>query len=117
MVQLPQKNLGAELITQLRAANTPLARIRLAARAWRVLRTLSPQDRLHVATQIGLDGADDLVEALAAHQGTAPPAELMKAINQVQTIDPATVKTLAAKMRDPRQRGQVIGQGLKALES
>jgi hypothetical protein len=82
-----------------------------------VLRTLSPQDRLHVATQIGLDGADDLVEALAAHQGTTPPAELMKAINQVQTIDPATVKTLAAKMRDPRQRNQVIGQGLKALES
>ncbi|HYN22081.1 MAG TPA: hypothetical protein VE078_14065, partial [Thermoanaerobaculia bacterium] len=102
MAQAPPKNLAAELIAQLRAAHTPLARIRLAARAWRVLRGLNAQDRLQIAKQIGLDGADDFVEAIAAHQGTTPPAELMQAINQVQTIDPATVKNLTAKMRDPR---------------
>lgn len=117
MAQPPQRDLAAELIAQLRGANTPLARVRLVARAWRALRNLSPQQRMHVATQIGLDGADDLVEAIAAHQGTTPPAELMQAVNQVQTIDPATVKRMAARLRDPRQRGQVVGQGLKALES
>jgi hypothetical protein len=110
-------NLAAELLAQLREAKSPLARIRVVTRAWRLLRNLSRQDRLAIAAQIGIDGADDLVEAIALHQGTTPPAELIGALNNLQRVDPATLKSLATKMRDPRQRGQVVVQGLKAVES
>jgi len=110
-------NLAAELIAQLREAKSPLARIRVVTRAWRLLRNLSRQDRLAIAAQIGLEGADDLVEAIATHQGTTPPTELIGAINNLQKVDPATLKSLATKMRDPRQRGQVVAQGLKAVET
>src|SRR5215213_1623122 len=110
-------NLGAELLAQLRDAKSPLARIRVVTRAWRLLRNLSRQDRLMIAAQVGIDGADDLVEAIATHQGTTPPAELIGALNNLQRVDPATLKSLATQMRDPRQRGQVVAQGLKAVEA
>lgn len=110
-------NLAAEILTQLRGAKSPLARVRVVARAWRVLRNLTPAERMTIATQIGIDGADDLIEAIAAHQGTTPPAELMGTLNNLQKVDAGTLKSIAAKVRDPRQRGQVVSQGLKALES
>src|SRR5829696_3760474 len=109
-------NLGAELLAQLREAKSPLSRIRVVTRAWRLLRNLSRQDRLMIAAQIGIDGADDLVEAIATHQGTTPPAELIGALNNLQRVDPATLKSLATQMRDPRQRSQAVAQGLKAME-
>lgn len=110
-------NLAADLLAQLRGARSPLARVRVVARAWRMLRHLTPQERITVAAQIGLDGADDLVEAIAAHQGTTPPPDLMGAVNNLQKVDPATLKSIATKVRDPRQREKMVGQGLKALES
>ncbi|HET9225942.1 MAG TPA: hypothetical protein VFR31_04705 [Thermoanaerobaculia bacterium] len=109
-------NLAAELIAQLRDAKSPLARIRVVTRAWRLLRNLSRQDRLKIATQIGIEGADDLVEAIATHQGATPPAELIATINNIQKVDQATLKSLAAQMRDPKQRGKAVAQGLKAVE-
>lgn len=110
-------NLAAELIAQLREAKTPLARIRVVTRAWRLLRNLPRQDRLAIAAQIGIEGSDDLIEVIAAHQGTTPPTELIGALNNLQKVDQTTLKSLAARMRDPRQRGQVVTQGLKAVES
>lgn len=110
-------NLAAELLAQLREAKTPLSRIRVVTRAWRLLRNLSRQDRLAIAAQIGIEGADDLVEVIAAHQGTTPPTELIGALNNLQKVDAATLKSIATKMRDPRQRGQVVAQGLRAVES
>ena len=110
-------NLGAELLAQLREAKTPLSRIRVVTRAWRLLRNLPRQDRLAIAAQIGIDGADDLVEVIAAHQGATPPTELIGALNNLQKVDPATLKSLANRMSDPRQRGQVVAQGLKAVEA
>ncbi|HET9225606.1 MAG TPA: hypothetical protein VFR31_03000, partial [Thermoanaerobaculia bacterium] len=92
-------NLAAELISQLRDAKSPLARLRVVTRAWRLLRNLSKQDRLKVAAQIGIEGADDLVEAIAGHQGATPPAELIATINNIQKVDQATLKSLAAQMR------------------
>jgi hypothetical protein len=106
-----------DLVLQLREAKSPLARVRVVARAWRVVRSLTPKQRYEVAAQLGLDGADDLIEAIAAHQGTAPPAELMQAVNEVQKMDPATLKSIAARVRDPQQRGGVLKQGLQAMET
>lgn len=105
-----------DLILQVREAKSPLARVRVVARAWRAVRDLTPKQRYEVAAQLGLDGADDLIEAIAAHRGTTPPAELMSAVNQVQQMDPATLKKIAAQVRNPQQRAEGVKQGLKAIE-
>lgn len=106
-----------DLILQIREAKSPLARVRVVARAWRAVRSLTPRQRYEVAAQLGLDGADDLIEAIASHTGTTPPAELMAAVNEVQQMDPATVKRIAARVRNPQQRAEGIRQGLKAIET
>lgn len=105
-----------DLILQIREAKSPLARVRVVARAWRAVRSLTPKQRYEVAVQLGLDGADDLIEAIAAHQGTAPPPELMSAVNEVQQMDPATLKKIAAQVRNPQRRAEGVKQGLKAIE-
>lgn len=117
MAQTPATNPAAELIAQLRDAKTPLARVRVVVRAWRTVRSLSPKDRSNLITQLGLEGADDLVEAIAEHQGSKPPAELVKAVNEMQKLDPDELRSAARRMRDPGQRGAVIREGLKALET
>ncbi len=113
----PNTNPAAELIAQLRDARSPLARVRVVVRAWRAVRSLSPRDRSDLITGLGLEGADDLVEAIAAHQGTKPPAELIQAVNQMQKLDPSTLRSVATRMRDPEQRGEVIQEGLRTLET
>lgn len=113
----PNANPAAQLIAQLRDAKTPLARARVVVSAWRAVRSLSPRDRSDLITGLGIEGADDLVEAIAAHQGTKPPAELVQAVNQMQRLDPATLRSVATRMRDPGQRGEVIKEGLKTLET
>lgn len=113
----PNANPAAQLIAQLRDAKTPLARARVVVSAWRTVRGLSPRDRSNLITQLGLEGADDLVEAIAAHEGTKPPAELMQAVNQMQKLEPDQLRSVAARMRDPRQRGAVVKEGLKTLET
>lgn len=110
-------NPAAQLVAQLRDAKTPLARARVVVSAWRAVRSLSPRDRSNLITQLGLEGADDLVEAIAAHEGTKPPVELMQAVNQMQKLDPDELRSVATRMRDPRQRGAVIKEGLKTLET
>lgn len=118
MAQTPSpSNPAAELIAQLRNARTPLARARVVVGAWRTVRSLSPRDRSNLVTQLGLEGADDLVETIAAHQGTKAPVELIQAVNQMQKLDPEELRSAALRMRDPRQRGAVIQEGLKALET
>lgn len=117
MAQPPPPNPAAELIAQLRDAKTPLARVRVVVRAWRAVRSLSPRDRSDLITRLGLEGADDLVEAIAAHQGTKPPAELIQAVNQMNRLDPQALRSVATRMRDPDQRGAVIKEGLKTLET
>jgi hypothetical protein len=89
----------------------------VVARAWRTVRALTPKQRYEIAVHLGLDGADDLIEAIAAHAGTTPPPELMQAVNQVQKMDPATVKAIAARVRNPQQRAEGLRQGLKAIEN
>lgn len=105
-----------DLVVQLKDAKSPLARVRVIARAWRTVRSLTPKQRYEIAAHLGLDGADDLIEAIATHRGATPPPELMKAVNEVQKMDPATVKAIAARIRNPQQRAEGIRQGLKAIE-
>ena len=57
------------LLTQLRNVSSPLERAKLIARAWRSVRRLGPRERSVLARQIGLDGAEELIEGIAVSRG------------------------------------------------
>jgi len=122
---MPPQNAGTDQIAQdvlqqISQAKTPLARLRVLLRTWHNVRHLSPTDRMAVAARVGLENADDLVKAIARHQGAEPPPEVLRLIDRAQHADAATVRTIAEtaqKARDPRQRGELAGEGLRALES
>ena len=57
------------MIFELRSAGSPLAKAKAIARAWRMVRRLSPGDRRILAEEAGFDGAEELLESLAAKSG------------------------------------------------
>ena len=62
------------MVFELRGAGSPVAKAKALARAWRMVRRLSPVDRTALAKEAGFEGAEDLLESLAAKRGGVAPA-------------------------------------------
>jgi hypothetical protein len=57
------------LIQRMRTTPSRRGRLRLAIEGWKTIRDLSPTDRLLVARELGIDGAEQLVEEIAKRRG------------------------------------------------
>jgi hypothetical protein len=110
------QNLRA-LLSELEAASSPLERLRRLALAWRTVRQLEPRERADLATHIGLDGAEDLVEKLARRKGGLAPTKLLEAVHAARQADPSQLRQLVAGLRDPEQRRGLVERGLAAVEA
>jgi len=110
----PSKQLAA-LIFSLEEADSPFERMHQLGLAWRSIRELSRQERLELARHAGFDGAEELVERLAARSGGLAPAVLLEAIESARQADPSKLKALFAGLRDPARRGQVLADTLRAV--
>jgi hypothetical protein len=110
---VPSKQLAA-LIFSLEDADSPFERMHQLALAWRSIRELSRQERLELARHAGFDGAEELVERLAARSGGLAPALLLEAIESARKADPSKLRALFAGLRDPARRGQVLADTLRA---
>ncbi|MCG6964115.1 MAG: hypothetical protein LJE95_12695, partial [Acidobacteria bacterium] len=97
---VPSKQLAA-LIFSLEDADSPFERMHQLALAWRSIRELSRQERLELARHAGFDGAEELVERLAARSGGLAPAFLLEAIESARKADPSKLRALFAGLRDP----------------
>lgn len=93
-----------ELVQQLGKTYSPFERLKILSRAWSLLREMSPEQRMLVAAQLGLDNADDLVEAIAKRSGHEPPHALIATIEKAQAKGTAQLPALIADLRDPRKR-------------
>ncbi len=71
------------LIKQIRGTSSTLQRMKLLALAWRTLRGLSRTDQLAIAKEIGLSGAEQLVEKLADRSGISP-SDLLAVLRQAE---------------------------------
>jgi len=107
----------AALLFQLKSATSPLARVRAVAQAWRLLRAMSPHDRKKVAMELGFEGAEGLVERVAAEHGGVPPEDLRDALRAAGAGDPEDVERLVRELRDPESRKGALQRGLETLES
>jgi hypothetical protein len=107
-----------ELIDQLGRTFSPFERLKILTRTWALLRRMTPEERLVVAAQLGLDHADDLVEALAERRGGTPPATLLSLIETAQVKGTAHLPKLVADLRDPKRRSERLTEGaLRAVEA
>lgn len=103
------------LIHQIRNATSPLHRLKLAALAWRSLRDLAPTDRLAVATAIGLEGAERLVEQLGSRGGVSPSL-LLGAIQQAERAEPAELERILTGLQQPQERAALASEAAAELE-
>jgi outer membrane biosynthesis protein TonB len=93
-----------ELVEQLGRTFSPFERLKILSRAWSLLRTMPPHQRLSVAARLGLDKADEVVEAIATHTGGQPSPALLAMIEQAQVKGTAHLPELISDLRDPKRR-------------
>src|SRR3954452_17563827 len=103
-----------ELVQQLGSTYSPFERLKMLSRAWHLLRTMTPQERLAVATQLGLDHADEVVAAVARRSGHEASPALISMIDRAQTQGTAHLPALIADLRDPQRRAERLRQGAQA---
>lgn len=104
-----------ELLQQLGSTYSPFERLKILSRAWKLLRAMSPQERLVVATQLGLDHADEVVEAVAKRSGHETSPALIAMIEKAQTRGTAHLPELVADLRDPQRRAERLKQEAQAV--
>jgi hypothetical protein len=111
----PATNLP-ELIQQLGSTYSPYERLKILGRAWSLLRTMTTDQRLAVAAQLGMDKADEVVEAIAARTGGKPSPELLAMIEKAQVKGQVHLPELIADLRDPKRRGERLKESAAAVE-
>ncbi len=105
----------AELVEQLGRTYSPFERLKILGRAWALLRKMTPQERMTVGGQLGLDHADEIVEAITARSGVQASPALLAMIERAQTKGSAHLPQLVADLRDPGRRAARLRQGAKAV--
>src|SRR3954451_15146535 len=103
-----------ELVQQLGPTFSPFERLKILSRAWGLLRKMTPQERRTVATQLGMDHADEVVTATARRSGNEASPALISMIERAQTQGTAHLPALIADLRDPQRRAERLRQGGQA---
>src|SRR3954454_14139895 len=111
---LPAADTLPELVQQLGSTYSPFERLKILSRAWGLLRKMTPQERLTVATQLGLDHADEAVDAIAKRSGHEASPDLISMIDRAQTQGTAHLPALVPDLRDPQRRAERLRQGAQA---
>ncbi len=103
-----------ELIQQLGSTYSPFERLKILSRAWALLRAMTPRDRLVVVSQLGLDHADEVVDAIAKRGGHQASPVLISMIERAQAQGTAQLPGLISDLRDPSRRTERLKQGAQA---
>ena len=104
-----------ELVDQLGRTHSPFERLKVLGRAWKLLRNMTPEQRMLVAARLGLDHADDVVEAIAKRSGQQASPTLISMIEKAQVKGTPHLPELIADLRDPKRRIERLRQGAVAV--
>jgi resuscitation-promoting factor RpfA len=105
-----------ELVDQLGRTYSPFERLKILGRGWALLRKMTREQRMIVAAQLGLDHADEVVEAIAKRSGQQASPALIAMIEKAQVKGTPHLPELIADLRDPKRRAERLKQGATALE-
>ena len=101
----------AAMVFELKGAGSPVTKAKALARAWRMVRRLSPADRMALAEEAGFEGAEDLLESLAAKKGGVAPALMLQFLNSLRDRGDEGLSHVMAGLRDPETRDQILMRG------
>ena len=104
-----------ELVQQLGSTFSPFERLKILSRAWAVVRAMTPQERLVVTSQLGLDHADEVLDVIAKRSGHEAAPVLVAMIERAQMKGTAQLPALIADLRDPRKRTERLRQSAQAV--
>jgi hypothetical protein len=104
-----------ELVDQLGRTFSPFERLKIVARAWSLLRQMSPEQRMIVAAQLGLDQADEVVKVIAEKSGSQTSPVLMSMIDRAQTKGLVHLPQLITDLKDPQRRIERLRKGAEAV--
>jgi hypothetical protein len=104
------------LLDGLRGTRSPVARLRFIAGAWKSLRRTTPEERARLATELGVDGAEEIVERLAGARGAHVPKALHEALESLRHTDAGGLRGVLTKLRDADGRRGLVKEGLQVLE-
>ena len=93
---------------ELAAATSPLQRMKMLARSWRSVRQLSPSERKQLAKAVGADGAEGVLDRIAAQKGRVGASFLVPSLEKFRGMDPDALGRLIEALRDPERRRQVL---------
>jgi len=106
----------AKLLAALRNAADPWSRLKLVATGARTLAKLTPEQRVQLLRQLGLQGAEELAEA-AAGGDPRTTAAMAKALRDLEA-DPRRLQQLAGAIADPSsRRATLVGLGAHVIEA
>lgn len=100
---------------ELAAATSPLQRMKMLARSWRSVRQLSPSERKQLAKAVGADGAEGVLDRIAAHKGRVGASFLVPSLEKFRGMDPDALGRLIEALRDPERRRQVLEKSASAV--
>jgi len=106
----------AQLLNALRTAPDSWSRLKLVASGAHALAKLTPQQRVQLLRQLGLQGAEELAEAAAG--GDAQTATAMTEALRALESDPRRLQQLAGAIADPKsRRTTLMGLGAHVMEA
>ncbi len=76
---------------------------------------MTPQERLVVTSQLGLDHADEVLDAIVKRSGHEASPTLVAMIERAQMKGTTHLPALIADLRDPRKRTERLRQGAQAV--
>jgi hypothetical protein len=89
--------------------------MRVAARAWRSLRRLRPEERQVLATQVGLEGAEEILEGLGRGEKRLAPALVLRALEKARKADPSQLRGLVKGLKDRDTRGAILQKWIDSV--
>ena len=105
------------LIRKLRTVRSPVGRVRLLARSWRTVRSLSPANKREIAARFGLKGIEEILERLGKKRGGIVPSDLLKALDLIDEQDPTGIEQIIDVVRDSQRRREPALRALDVPES
>jgi len=104
-----------KLRRELASASSPLARMQMLARSWRSVRQLSPAERKQLASAVGAEGAEGVLDKIAARKGRVGASFLVPALEKFRKMDPAALGRLIDALQDPERRREFLQQSAGAV--
>jgi hypothetical protein len=104
----------AQLLAELKNTRSPVGRVKLLARGWRVLRDLDPVQRHELARQLGIDGAEEWLDRSAGAR-RLDRAWLDKLLRKARTLEVEELRSRARSLQDPGARGELLRRGIDAM--